>query len=326
MTAASPRRRERTALHGAILLAVLAPSLVPKRARAQSSPNGVIAEQLFREGERLFKAGKTHEACEKFAASNKLDPAPGTLNNLALCHEKEGKTASAWLEQSELAGLAARAGKRDREQAARAKAAALGRLLPKARVHVPETVTLASVALDGAPLNMAALGEPFPIDPGAHSIRALDDRQRVVTIDFVVPTGPGTTAVVLTFASALPVLSPIATADVLQPAPSGSSTLGWAFIGVGAAGVAAGAVFGLLANAHKNDHPNDSAFTFATASDVTAIVGVAAVATGIYFVLRPPNGPPSPTVASSARGTWPDLTVSPVLSPTGGQLRLGGAF
>ena len=44
------------------------------------------AEALFLEARDLFVAGKVAAACTKFESSYKLDPAPGTLLNLAACN------------------------------------------------------------------------------------------------------------------------------------------------------------------------------------------------------------------------------------------------
>src|SRR5688572_14112375 len=54
------------------------------------------AEALYRAGRDAAKKGDWDSACAKFAESQRLDPAPGTLLNLADCEERRGLIASAW--------------------------------------------------------------------------------------------------------------------------------------------------------------------------------------------------------------------------------------
>src|SRR5882724_4149653 len=54
------------------------------------------AEALFRQGRQAMEAKNYQEASQKFAESQRLDPAAGTLMNLATCEEKLGRLASAW--------------------------------------------------------------------------------------------------------------------------------------------------------------------------------------------------------------------------------------
>jgi hypothetical protein len=78
--------------HRSILVRVmLGLSFVTRAASADSA----AAEALFREGRDAAKHGDLETACADFAESQRLDPAPGTLLNLAECEEKLGRVASA---------------------------------------------------------------------------------------------------------------------------------------------------------------------------------------------------------------------------------------
>src|SRR4051794_23814576 len=114
----------RTAPAGALLVASLG---LASGARA----GGSAADAQFQEGLKLFDAGRTHEACERFEASLRLDPALGTLQNLATCHEQEGRTARAFAEYEELATRAGQAKQAVRETFGRQHAAALGKKLSR---------------------------------------------------------------------------------------------------------------------------------------------------------------------------------------------------
>ena len=60
-------------------------------ARAQTAET--IAEALFLQGQERMAAQDITAACDLFTRSLKMDPALGTLLNLARCHERQGKTA-----------------------------------------------------------------------------------------------------------------------------------------------------------------------------------------------------------------------------------------
>src|SRR5262252_3647063 len=102
----------RTAL---VLAAALA--LAPRARADEKSARVAGADALFKEGEQLFSAGKVDEACRKFEASQNLDPALGTLINVAVCHAREGKTASAWAEFHDALAQAKRRGQAARVEA-----------------------------------------------------------------------------------------------------------------------------------------------------------------------------------------------------------------
>ena len=157
-------------------LVVVGALAVAPLAHAQAgSPNVVIAEKLFHEGQELLAASKTddsqtHPACEKFAESERLRPALGTLLNLAVCHEKEKKTASAWAEYTEVAGQATRAGQADRAQFASEHAKALEQQLCRLRLEMSAPPPGTEIKIDGSSLGTAVWGTDIPLDPGTHAV------------------------------------------------------------------------------------------------------------------------------------------------------------
>jgi hypothetical protein len=132
------------------------------------------AEALFQEGRALMIAGRAREACQKFSESNRLDPATGTLLNLAVCNETVGKTATAW-SQFRAAEVASVADHRDdRVGLAREH---LASLLPKlsvitVQVSDAQRIPGLKLSLDGVVWGEPLWNVPTPIDPGEHTVVA----------------------------------------------------------------------------------------------------------------------------------------------------------
>ena len=131
-----------------------------------------IAQQLFDDGRALLEAKRYPEACTKFAESQRLDPGGGTLLNLAVCHELEGKSATAWSEFRDALGQAVKDERKDREDIARTHIADLAPKLMRVVVRVPEAVAARDpeVNLDRSKLPATAWNTPIPVDPGEHRV------------------------------------------------------------------------------------------------------------------------------------------------------------
>src|SRR4051812_47371971 len=93
----TPRRRTSVTRGSSAVLACL---LFAVPAHAQSPQAAAVVQ--FDKGRAALKANKFEEACKAFGESQKLDPANGTLFNLAECSEHIGKLATAWLAYREL--------------------------------------------------------------------------------------------------------------------------------------------------------------------------------------------------------------------------------
>lgn len=160
-------RRAPTVRHlPGVALAVLL-SLAPSSA---SADDAALAQQLFDEGHRLMEAGDLEEACRKFAGSQEAEPSVGALANLARCHEKIGRPASAWAAYKAAAALARRLGQDDRARKSDDLADALTPKLSHLTVRVTEVVEGMEIRRNGEPLPQSAWGEPVPVDPGVHRI------------------------------------------------------------------------------------------------------------------------------------------------------------
>jgi hypothetical protein len=140
---------------------------VPTLAHAQD------ADTLFKEGRALLDQKKYDEACPKLAESQRMEPGAGTLVALSLCHEGQGKTASAHDDLRQAAALGRKNGRNDLANAADKRAAALEPKLSKLVVRLPKGERdRYDVTLDGTKLNGDRLETPFAVDPGEHKIEA----------------------------------------------------------------------------------------------------------------------------------------------------------
>jgi hypothetical protein len=128
------------------------------------------AEDLFQEGRRSLAAGQVDEACARFTQSYAMVASSGTLLNLALCHQTQGKTATAWNEYKAAARLARNQGREDRATVADERAHALEATLAHVTTTAVEKVPDLRVVTESGPLGEGGLGVDMPIDPGAYHV------------------------------------------------------------------------------------------------------------------------------------------------------------
>lgn len=158
-------------LRSASFLTLLVAMTLPA-ARAHAQPRDPVgAEKLYDDGSKLLAADDWVGACAKFSDSFALDPAPGTLLNLASCAEHDGKVALAWSRYKDARSLNADT-KSDKQRAQIESfiAAAIVRLeprIPYLTVNVSPQVSGTKIRRDGEPM---IGGAELPIDPGKHVI------------------------------------------------------------------------------------------------------------------------------------------------------------
>jgi hypothetical protein len=329
-----------------VLWAAFAMSVVAGRADAQSS---TIAEQLFNEARELVKANRWQEACPKFEASLKQDPALGTRLNLATCYEHIGKIASAWGLYRESLELARKAGDSKRREYAQKQAALLEPRLPKLVITAPAKPPAGlAVQRDGAPVSAAELGIALYVDPGAHEVTASAPGFEPVTKQVTLVEGK-TETVVLPDLTPKPDTGPTAKqagTDPPQqadhrPPPPVSPMRKYIGLGVGGAGVVmagVGLLFGSQALS-KNDEAKKlcgedlacSSAHFdegkqlisdgrskATLSTVFVVAGGAAMVTGAVVFLTAPR--------ARTREQATGARIVPVIPSSGAGIGLVGTF
>jgi hypothetical protein len=141
---------------------------------ASTTENRAVAEMLFFTARGLMEAGRYSEACAKLAESYRLDAASGTLLNLAVCHESEGRIASAWGEFRQALSDARKANRADREELAKEHIAKLEPDLPFLTIVVPDFARVRDMEIlrNGVVLGSGGWGTELPIDPGKVDIVA----------------------------------------------------------------------------------------------------------------------------------------------------------
>jgi hypothetical protein len=144
------------------------------RASDVSEGDRTRATQLFRDARALMAEKRYAEACGMLEESQRLDPAGGTLLNVALCHELQGRAATAWSEFKEAMRVAQRDHRPDREAAAEGHVRALEPHLARLVIEVPPDARVRGVVVrrDGAEVAAADWGAAVPVDPGDHVVEA----------------------------------------------------------------------------------------------------------------------------------------------------------
>ena len=280
------------------LLLIAALATTPIRAHAAPSPGEVDrAEALFLQARDLMEAGRYSEACPKLVEAQRLDPGAGTLLALALCHEGEGRGATAIDEFREAGALAHKAGREDRADLAAKNLKKLEAEVSRVTV-APDAPSLEglSILLDQRPLPKAQWGVAIYVDAGAH---------------LVVASAPGkkswSTAVnVNGYGDVKRVAVPeLEAASSDGATSSGSNATAWVLGGIGVAALGVGGYFGVRTftktRQYKDACPggtcpdqhgidlNSDAKRSGTISTIAFGVGVVSLASAVILVLTKPS-------------------------------------
>lgn len=299
----------------------------PRQGDTGSTDTRALAEMLFFTARGLMEAGRYPEACAKLTESYRLDPAAGTLLNLAVCNEKIGKIASAWGEFHDSIAEARKANRADREQLATERLKVIEPELPFLTIKVSpdvRAITGLQITRNGLPLQAAAWDTELPVDPG-----------RVEVIEEAPGYKPKTLYVTIANKQhATLAAEPLELAPVVRPAPPFWTTkreIGAIVFGVGLVAAGVGTYFGVQAINDKKSSdsgcPNDSigvqhctsagvssmnnAITEAWVADIAIGVGAAAGLVGAFlFATGGAHESPAPAGTLGKGWSW-QLSVGP---------------
>ena len=325
--------------------------LFPSARTALGDDPRVAAQVAFDEGRRLEDAGDFVAAAARFQESERLDPALGTLLNLANCYERAGKLASAWRTFVRGAEEAAALGEDKRAQRATERAEALRPRLSTIVVRLEsEAAPGEEVRLDGALMDQSLLRVPQPIDGAVHEVKAeapgrvpwraqLAVANESQTLSVAVPD----LALVAELPPAVPKEERGAGTDTrpdggsVPVGPALHAQHGWwtpfrvgslAIAGAGVGLLGLGVAYGIEARDRWSARQSNCAYNVCNdtgyaltsqardAANVATwafILGGTAIASGVTMFILAPHSTTGPAVAAE-------------VSPAGGSLRLQGGF
>jgi hypothetical protein len=319
----------KTLRRGIAGLLVATSTLFAFSAGAQSSSRDrAAAEAMFQEATTLMDAKKYAEACDKFAASQQLDPGLGTMLYLADCYDRAGRSASAWALFREVEDRSRRASQPDRERIAGERATALEPKLSKLEVRVApkQQVRDLELRVGGSLLPQASWNVALPVDPGVTKIEARAPGKRPLTLQITVTAGATSQVIEIPAMVDAPVAKRSeSNGPANRPAPQSSTqrTLGFVMSGAGLVALAAGGYFGYRAYGQNTDskaecrseRPNactragvdlrEQAKMSANIATIAAVSGGVLTVAGLGVVFTAPS--PKQDVAAwqlGMRGVW----------------------
>jgi serine/threonine-protein kinase len=316
----------RATWHGALLLgaAVLAAPLLHAEPTANER---ATAEAMFQQATQLMDQQHYAAACEKFAASQQLDPGLGTQLYLADCYDRAGRSASAWALFREVEDRARRANQPDRERIAHERAEALEGKLPRLELRVTAARQIPGLELStaGSAVPRASWNVALPVDAGLVRIEARAPGRKPWTTQVKIAPGPSQQTVEIPALALAPRAEPPASQRFQPPEHSGSvqRTAGMVVGGAGLIGLAVGGFFGYRAYTRNQDSkgecradlPNactatgarlrSEAADAAKLSTIFTLSGAGLFTTGVTLVLTAPSpGQERALGAARAQSAW----------------------
>lgn len=313
----------------AALIVMLLGGIASAQAPAQT-PDQKEADEAFKKGRELLKQGNFIDACDEFNKSQHLDPANGTLFNIAQCSEQIGRLATA---ASAYRELIKKDTNTERLETSRKALAALEPRIPKIIAKIDNPPKNIIITLDSKAGSASILpNEPVEANFGEYTLVARAKGYTEMIAKFRIGEEGSTKTIDVTLVPGA------ANSDMFKKPGEPTAAqprnmrklIGFGAMGVGGAAVVTGVVFGALARGTWNDAKTacggstcdtqekldranalaDQARSKALLSTIFVASGIVVAGAGVALYVTAPK----------------DVVVTPTASSEGAGVSLSGTF
>lgn len=327
----------------------------PTTANAQDKVT--VAEGLFREGRKLMDQGDYAVACEKLAESQRLDPSSGTLLNLAACHEKQGKIATAWAEYLAAARLAQTQNRPKRVEEAKQRAAELEPKVSYLKIVLAAKLPDTAVKIDDVTLEASVLGSQIPVDPGERTVEISAPGHKALTMKVTIGAEHDIQTLTVPKLEEDATAAPPAVGPTTEPAPPGQPApppagdkgtrvessapiLPYVIGGAGVVALGVGTAFAIMARSAYSDAEDacpsttgcsksamnlrDKAESRANVANIGVGLGLVGVGVGAVLLLTRSDSEKAEAGRAVPRSAFSRLRISPFVSGSQAGLAVSG--
>jgi hypothetical protein len=315
---------------GTVLL--ISPAALGQQGNSKAATKAA-ADVLFRQGREAFDKGDYGRACPKFAESQAVDPAPGTLLNLALCEERSGKLVRARQHLTEL--VPQLSSRDDRLPFAKDLLAKIAKRVARLSLTLAPGAPSETLVIDEREGKTLPFEVEIELDPGEYELSIQAPGRPSDKLRILLAEGQREARAILP----PPAVEPVKKSRVAPPPPPPppgpglARTLGFVAGGVGVAAFGVAAVTGVVLLNKKSavddlcpkKRCSDEGERLRKAAEATPvlplntvswIVGIAGVGAGAVLILT-----------SNPKGTSePKAAAFPMVLPSGGGLGVRGCF
>jgi hypothetical protein len=168
----------------ALFVAILAVSRVAVAQDTPSASDTALAREQYQDGMQFAQSGHWEQAYGAFSRAYGLVHRPALLANLASAEAQTGRLVEAAEHYRQFLREVTSGREASQRSAVQTALDALDGRIPRARIVPDGSRPGDTYALDGRPIPSAAIGTPYPIDPGDHVLVVTADGAEIGRTSF----------------------------------------------------------------------------------------------------------------------------------------------